>query len=948
MEFLFFDQAGRALFVRDDAERATWTHEEMRLQLLFPFDAGKTIINGQRVGFLDALGVYQVFEVRTVRTMEPDHYQEITAEHIVISELTDEHFAGEDVTDITAQAALTKLLTGTLWSVGNVSATGTSSADLGMSSVWENIRRVEANWNVYILPRVTVSATGITGRYLDIVPAAGTWRGLRLSIDKNADEMGIIIDDTELTTALFGYGRSTGEAGGKKTALQFGDVVWTATADHPAKPKGQLYIEDPAATAAYGRNGRKRFGFYQNGDITDANVLLQKTWETLKTCNSPRVTVDCEVRDLYRLGYADVPMRLHDTTLVEIRPTGTELTLEIIGLVEDLLDPTATRPTIGQYRPNIVYINRDTARSATGGGGRRISGRRGSSQTNREMEISEFETEISANQYQISLRAYQRDMDNVEDILRQAGMSIDASGVIVYAEDNVNMIGSKFRVAADAISSEVTNRENADAELSSRITQTADKIELEVTRATEAEGALSSKITQTADAITAEVTRAKGAEGTLSTRITQNADSITAEVTNRENADSGLSTRITQNATSISSLVTKTGINDLGQNETLYSRITQNADAITSEVANRQNADSGLSTRITQNANAIALKASQSDLDSLSGEVSTLSSELSVEAGKISQIVTDVGADGKVTAASIVAAVNESGSAVTISADKINLSGQSLTSKMSSIDSTISGHTTQITQNTNAIASKASQTSVDNLSSTVSSNTTKISQNATAIASKASQTSVDTLSSTVSSNTTKITQNAEAIESKASQTSVDSLSSTVSTHTSQISQNATAISSKVSAGEIASSINQTAQAVLIKASKIDLDGYVSASELSATDAKITNLTSGVTTASAMRATTFYSSDTSISSSLTVGSDANFYFQGKQAAWKSKTVVTSITVKMPSISRSSEHRYLYSDTGLTPQGSVLGRVITSYTAGSVTGPSTSTIYYLGYT
>ena len=430
--------------------------------------------------------------------------------------------------------------------------------------------------------------------------------------------------------------------------------------------------------------------------------------------------------------------------------------------------------------------------------------------------------------------------------------------------------------------------------MSSRITQTADKIKAEVTRATEAEGTLSSRITQAADAITAEVTRAKGAEGTLSTRITQTADAITAEVTNR------------------------------------------------------QNADSSLSTRITQNANAIALKANQTDLDSLSGEVSNLSSELSIESGKISQIVTDVGADGKVTAASIVAAVNKSGSSVTISADKINLSGQSLTSKMSSVDSTISGHTTQITQNTNAIASKASQTSVDNLSSTVSSNTTKISQNATAIASKASQTSVDTLSDTVSSNTTKISQNAEAIESKASQTSVDALNSTVTTHTSQISQNATAISSKVSAGEIASSINQTAQAVLIKASKIDLDGYVSASELSATDARITNLTSGVTTASAMRATTFYSSDTSISSSLKVGSNANFYFQGKQAAWKSKTVVTSITVKMPSISRSSEHSYLYSDTGLTPQGGVKGRIITSYTAGSVTGPSTSTLYYLGYT
>lgn len=615
MEFLFFDQAGRTLFVRDDAERATWTHEEMRLQLMFPYDAGKTIINGQRVGFLDSLGVYQVFEVRTVRTMEPDHYQEITAEHIVISELTDEHFAGEDVTNITAQAALAKLLAGTLWSVGTVTASGTSSADLGMSSVWENVRRIEANWNVYILPRVTVSATGIAGRYLDIVPAGGTWRGLRLSVDKNADEMGVIIDDTELTTALFGYGRATGEAVGKKTALQFGDVVWTATADHPAKPKGQLYIEDPAATAQYGRNGRKRFGFYQNGDITDANVLLQKTWETLKTCNSPRVTVDCEVRDLYRLGYADVPMRLHDTALVELRPTGTELALEIIGLVEDLLDPTATRPTIGKYRPNIVYINRDTARSATGGGGRRISGRRGGlgsgSQTNLEKEVTEFATEIAANQYQIKLRAYQVDLDATNEILREAGIYITAGGVWAFATDRSTGLGA----------------------------------------------------------------------------------------------------------------------------------------------------------------------------------------ELGVQADKISLVVSD---SNQIKAASIVAAINaQTGeSSVLISADKIVLSGQTLADK-----------------------------------------------------------------------------------------------------------------------------------------------------ITAMDGDFTKLTTGVTTASALRATTMYAQDIEVGNVLRVTSNATISYQGDTMAWKSRSFVTSASVKLPTITRSSEHRFLFSDTGLTPEGSTLGRIITSYSSGSVSINST-TISYMG--
>lgn len=449
MNFIFFDASDHTLFSRNDAESASWAQEEMSLQALFPYDSGKVIQRGQRIGFSDDTGTFQAFEIRKVRDYEPDHYQEVTAEHIAIAELTDEFFNQKDFDEVTAGAALADLLTGTLWQVGTDTTQNTSTAHIGMGHVWADVRTVEENWNVYITPRVTVNSTGITGRYLDIQPAQGTWRGIRLSLDKNADEMGVTWDDSRVKTALYGFGASVGE-GDETAPLTFADEVWTATEDHPAKPSGQTYLEDPAATAAYGRNGRPRFGFYQNGDIEDAALLLQKTWEALQSVSSPDVTVDCMVRDLHRLGYADQPLRLHDTALVEIRPTGVVLALEIIKLTVDLLDPTATRPTIGTYIPNIVYIAKETNDRATGGGG----GSGG--QTNAEYEISEFETEIALNKYEISLRAYQIDLDNVDEILRQAGISLNAQGVITYADDNVNMWQSKLNVQADRISLVVT------------------------------------------------------------------------------------------------------------------------------------------------------------------------------------------------------------------------------------------------------------------------------------------------------------------------------------------------------------------------------------------------------------------------------------------------------------------------------------------------------------
>lgn len=363
MNFLFFNAAGEILFTRQDAESASVTHEQLQLQAAFPFDTSREILRGMRVGYEDALGVFQVYEVRKVRTTEPDHFQEIGAEHIVISELTDEFHDKKEWTNKTASQALTWVLTNTAWSVGTSTASNTSSYDMSRGDVWSAVKGIEKDWNVYILPRVTVSASGITGKYLDIIPAGGTWRGFRLSLDKNANEIGVIWDDSKLKTALYGFGQET-----NGTPLTFKDVVWTATSSHPAKPSGQTYLEDPAATAAYGRNGRPRFGYYQNASITNANTLIQKTWEVLKTVNVPDVSVNASITDLHRLGFVDVPIRLHDTALIEVRPTGVVLQKEIIQYTEDLLDPLQSRVSIGAYIPNIIYINRQTARR--GGGGR--------------------------------------------------------------------------------------------------------------------------------------------------------------------------------------------------------------------------------------------------------------------------------------------------------------------------------------------------------------------------------------------------------------------------------------------------------------------------------------------------------------------------------------------------------------------------------------------------
>lgn len=143
---------------------------------------------------------------------------------------------------------------------------------------------------------------------------------------------------------------------------------------------------------------------------------------------------------------------------------------------------------------------------------------------------------------------------------------------------------------------------------------------------------------------------------TLQAQITVATDAITQEVTDRTDADSTLSGRITTEAGRITAEVTRA----TGAETALSGRLTVTESAIAQEVTDRTDADTALSGRIT------------------------------TEAGKITQIVTAVGANGEVTAASIVAAVNAAGSTVKIGADHIILDGQVVANSLSSDDVLVS------------------------------------------------------------------------------------------------------------------------------------------------------------------------------------------------------------------------------------------------------------------
>lgn len=113
---------------------------------------------------------------------------------------------------------------------------------------------------------------------------------------------------------------------------------------------------------------------------------------------------------------------------------------------------------------------------------------------------------------------------------------------------------------------------------------------------------------------------------------------------------------------------------------------------------------------------------------------------------------------------------------------------------------------------------------------------------------KADSTTVEELGNRVNQTEISIDNANAQIALKASQTAVDALGERVSSAEINIDGANAQIELKVSKDGVISAINQTAESVKIKASRIELSGYVTASQLSALEARFDNLTSGVTQA----------------------------------------------------------------------------------------------------
>ncbi|MGM0776905.1 MAG: phage tail spike protein [Bacillota bacterium] len=371
-ELLIFDPADNLVAVlSNEAEEAcfvkTAPFKEVRNQgSFFEFVAqgdhedSQHLVAENQVAFLDKDGYFRLFVIK-----EPEQTNGLNGPQIrcvcepALNELNEEWIEDVRPYNTTLADAQRRALAGTRWKPGITAELGINSINYFYISVNEAIQENINTWGGELRDRIEIEDNKIIGRYIDILPRRGQDSGKIWEIDKDIISLSHKVQSYP-KTALYGRGASLEtDNGGFTRKITFADVEWkVANGDPVDKPKGQEWVGDPGALAAFGRlneDGTKRHrkGLYENGQQEDPAVLLQETWEALQQQKHQFHNYEMDVFLLEQIsGYEHEKVRLGDTTFAIDRSFANPIEVEqrVISFEYDVADPDNTGTVeLGQY-----------------------------------------------------------------------------------------------------------------------------------------------------------------------------------------------------------------------------------------------------------------------------------------------------------------------------------------------------------------------------------------------------------------------------------------------------------------------------------------------------------------------------------------------------------------------------------------------------------------------
>lgn len=388
---------------------------------------------------------------------------------------------------------------GSRWQLGSVSALG--SGQIALQANYDRV--LEAMLAILEQkPDCMMSFDFSTSPWTVNIVARGTTVTAEGRLARNVNSAKVIYDDTELCTRAYYEKKTTTDSTSdvdlsgfptfdatqnysKNAYVVYQNKLYQLTAGHVkdvtwANTTKTLVDDIPTTVWQYvdadtiGTYGRIEREVRTGSSDTDAEAL-QTVNEYLRKHKHPKVSVDIsavelshitgEAFDTFTIG------KLFRLCLADYN----NLTVEknVINLYFDDVygRPENITVTLAEEEDTaLTFIHDVDAKGGSGGGG-------GGGKKQDDV-WKEFQTHFDMDDKHIALYAQQ--WKNTEEILREAGLYIDANGVLIYAQDNERMVGSKIQVQADRITAEVTRATDAESSLSGRITVEADRISLVV------------------------------------------------------------------------------------------------------------------------------------------------------------------------------------------------------------------------------------------------------------------------------------------------------------------------------------------------------------------------------------------------------------------------------------------------------------------------------------
>lgn len=362
----FLNMNEQICFVRSDATKFIVDESAYSLEATFPLSSEKTIDGNMMIGFSDIDDNYQIYKIINKQEDPFGKSVEVYAEHAGMIELIGETIIDKRPTKTTAGLATQIALEGTRWQLRTAEDVGTESCRFWYCSVWEALQKISSVWGCALQFAWEINDTGVVARYVTVRERQGDWRGKRFELSKGITGLKIKTDASAVVTALYGRGKGeelSSEDGdtyyGRK--ISFADVEWSTESGDPAnKPLGQEWVEDQAASAAFGFAGRKRSQVINFDECEDPEELLDLTWAALQQLKMPKITVRGTVVDLENAwGYGFEAMRMGDTTSVVIDEVNLEAYIDVTSIKRNYIFPEKTSINLGNVVKSITDLQAD-------------------------------------------------------------------------------------------------------------------------------------------------------------------------------------------------------------------------------------------------------------------------------------------------------------------------------------------------------------------------------------------------------------------------------------------------------------------------------------------------------------------------------------------------------------------------------------------------------------